>query len=143
LFLEEQKEGSTLVGHWQCMIHSVNDQGTHIINFFDSYGLSPFQWNQYISPAIQKQLHELSGTMLIPLLEKAYFNGTKIYYNNVRLQQMKNDVNTCGRYAVSRLLNTNMDNQEFINFLDTLKKQYKVKTYDEVVTIYTYNKLGK
>jgi hypothetical protein len=142
LFLIENKVDNTLSGHYQCLtLH--NDGERRIIEFFDSYGLSPAGWNKYIPESIQQKLNELSGTMLIPLLKKASETGAKIIYNHNKLQKMANDVDTCGRFVCTRLINHALPLSQFIIYLDKLKSEYQVKTYDQAVSQYIYNILGK
>lgn len=143
LFLIEQKNGNNVTGHWDALFSSVDKQGNKEINFFDSYGLPPNGWNKYVSMSIQKQLSEVNGTMLLPLLQKAKNQGYKVLYNHVKLQQMKPNVKTCGDFVSSRLLKKDLNNDEYIQFLDSLKSQYKVKTYDEAVCIFINAKLGR
>lgn len=143
LFLIEQKDGDNVTGHWDALFSSVDKQGNKEINFFDSYGLPPNGWNKYVSMSIQKQLSEVNGTMLLPLLQKAKNQGYKVLYNHVKLQQMKPNVKTCGDFVSSRLLKKDLNNDEYIQFLDSLKSQYKVKTYDEAVCIFINAKLGR
>jgi hypothetical protein len=138
LFLVESKNGNDESGHWQCIFRNQNT-----ITFFDSYGLAPNEWNKYISKSIQKALNELAGTMLMPLLKKASNNGYTILYNHIKLQKMANNVNTCGDFVSTRLIKKELSNEQFINFLDGLKADYNVQTFDEVVSKYIYNIIGK
>lgn len=140
LFFVTNEQGKNVVGHWECII---NDKENNIINFFDSYGLQPDSAEEYLNKNLKLKLKE-NGPLLMPLLQKANEEkGTKIFYNNVKLQEMKPNVSTCGRYVVTRLIHKNMNNQQFIQLLNQLKQEYKVQTYDEVVTQYTYNIIGK
>lgn len=133
LFLVEQEINNSYNGHYECLIYH---KDTNTIEFFDSYGLSPLGWNKFIAKSLQKKLHEVSGTMLMPLLEKAKNDGYNIIYNHIKLQQMKNNINTCGDYVSTRLLYKNLSIQQYIGLLDKLKTHYDVKTYDEAVAIY-------
>ena len=60
----------------------------------------------------------------------------KIIFNNKRFQQMKQGINTCGRWIILRyimLRDYNMDLKQFIKFINDLKKQYK-KPLDYIVS---------
>jgi hypothetical protein len=138
LFLIENKNGINENGHWQCIFRT-----GETINFFDSYGLAPNAWNKYISKTIQSKLNEIAGTMLMPLLKKASDKGFKIFYNHVKLQKMANDVNTCGDFVSTRLIKKDLSHYQFIEFLNNLKQSYNVKTFDEAVSKYIYDIIGK
>jgi len=140
LFLIENEQGNTMNGHYQCLIYH---DDTNTIEFFDSYGMTPTGWNKYISKSIQQKLHEISGTLLVPLLKKAKSNGYKVIYNDKKLQQMKNDINTCGDFVSTRLLFHNLSIYNYIKMLDNLKTHYDVDNYDKVVSEYVYNIIGK
>lgn len=140
LFFITSEQGVNMVGHWLCIFY---DQEQNTINHFDSYGIYPDDEEEYLSKNIGIKLKE-NGPLLMPLLQKANEEkGTKIFYNNVKIQQMKADVDTCGRYVIARLIHKNLSNQQFIQFLNQLKTEYNVKTYDDAVTQYTYNIIDK
>jgi hypothetical protein len=137
LFFTEDEDGSSYVGHWQCVFRNGN-----IINFFDSYGLFPDKVESYLNQKLRLKFNE-NKPLLMPLLKNASERGYKVLYNNVKLQEMKHNVDTCGDYVASRLMHKNLSNDQYISFLDELKKQFKVNTYDEAVGEYIAQFIGK
>lgn len=90
------------VGHWVALL---NKPG--FIEHFDSYGFS-----------VDKELsitHEQKW--LKALLSDS---GKKIVESRRRYQQIREQVNTCGRWCVVRVKHFNMDVGEFSNFIDTM-----------------------
>lgn len=121
-------------GHWLCMFKKDNT-----ISYFDSYGEKPEAQRCWLS---QEQLDELGEgePYLMNLLRKS---GFKVFYNTVQYQKERQDVNSCGRWCVMRLICKDMDDKQFYNTVMGLMKQYDVKTCDDVATIFTFEHLGK
>ena len=63
-------------------------------------------------------------------------SGYKIIHNTVKHQFTGDEVNTCGRWCVFRLIYQNMPLREFNRFLKNIKEQDKVKL-DYVITAFT------
>ena len=81
------------VGHWCAMIRDGRE-----IEFFDSYGKYPD--TQKPDAHEQRELG-MDRPLLTKLLENS---GCRVIYNKVALQKTKDDVQTCGRHVVVRLL---------------------------------------
>lgn len=101
------------VGHWVALLPN----GSHGIEHFDSYGLSPDQ--------------ELHITHEHPHLKRIY-QGRPVLVNKAKLQQMKDHVNTCGRHCVSRIL---MDHKPMNQYVEWLTSQHEDP--DMAVTLMT------
>jgi hypothetical protein len=90
LFVEKVIE-NTNIGHWCCIVKNNNK-----LCFFDPYGkvidseISDFYNNSDYYNGGQKRLIELF------LLSKY----TKFEYNDMQLQKMSKNINTCGRHCV-------------------------------------------
>jgi hypothetical protein len=81
------------VGHWCAMIRDGRQ-----IEFFDSYG----QYPDTQKPDAQEQRElRMDRPLLTRLLENS---GCRVIYNKVALQKSKDDVQTCGRHVVVRLM---------------------------------------
>jgi hypothetical protein len=81
------------------------------IEYFDSYGDKPEAQRKWIS---QEKLEELGEEepYLFNLLKES---GKKVYYNTYPYQTDRNDINTCGRWCVARLIMKDYSNLQFYN----------------------------
>lgn len=84
---------SANVGHWIGLIKDARQ-----IEFFDSYGNYPDK--QKPDKETQRELN-IAQPLLTKLLENS---GCRVIYNKVALQKTRDDVQTCGRHVVCRLL---------------------------------------
>jgi hypothetical protein len=84
---------SASVGHWIGLIKDGRQ-----IEFFDSYGNYPDKQKPDIET--QREL-QIDQPLLTKLLEDS---GCRVIYNKVALQKTRDDVQTCGRHVVCRLL---------------------------------------
>jgi hypothetical protein len=114
------------VGHWVSV-----DKIGNTISYFDSYGKpvdEPLDWN---SDHLNKMLGQ-SNDYLSNLLDNSDYN---IEYNNVKYQNSNNNVNTCGRFVVLRVLcaKKGMNLKQFYEMMEKLKN-YKEMNYDQIVS---------
>jgi hypothetical protein len=131
LFLTESESS----GHWLCMFKRPNNT----IEYFDSYGGKPEAQREWLS---QEQLDDLGeGEPCLMNLLKA--SGAKVYYNTVKYQKDKDDINTCGRWITARLICKDMSNQQFYNMVQEQMKEMGVKSPDDWVSLFTHSLLGK
>lgn len=96
IILYPSKENES-VGHWTCIFYSVNDNGRKVIEFFDPYGLqvdSEFNISNMSSP------HHMARLL--------YKTKYPIEYNNFKFQKFANNVSTCGRHVVNRIIHKNL-----------------------------------
>lgn len=121
-------------GHWLCMFLRKNH-----IEYFDSYGQAPEAQRQWLTKERLEELGE-GERYLYRLLEKS---GIPVYYNKVKYQKDKEDYNSCGRWVCARLMNKEMSNAEFNNFVKDGMKEFGFKEADDWVCIYTASLLGK
>jgi hypothetical protein len=126
LFVPQQNEQQ---GHWCCLI-----KRHKTIEFFDPYGDPPEGQKDTIS---EEQLARMK--MNEPLLADLLTNNPyKVIFNKVQLQKLENDVNTCGRHCVARLLyHTHPVNK----YREIIKRSQM--SPDEFVVKLTYDDLGK
>lgn len=119
-------------GHWVCITRLNN-----VIEVFNSYGCKPSRNDFCYVPKLTNLLLGQTEPFLNNLLNKAITEKEfKIVYNKVKFQKVSNNINTCGRWCVLRILmmlNHDMDLQAFINFVNTSAKE-KQFTSDELVT---------
>jgi len=125
LFLTENEQ----TGHWVGLIR--NDK---TIEYFDPYGEAPEGDKKWLSKEKLRQLDE-DKPYLTNLLRAS---GLKVYYNQHQFQQDRGDVNTCGRWVVSRLLLRKKSLKQFYNYV--MKGGDKP---DDIVSALTFKILGK
>jgi hypothetical protein len=96
-------------GHWTCVFYSRNQRGKKIISWFDSYGLYPDDEVDFIDNNMRKLL--TGGEFyLSKLLSNTQY---PVEYNEFPLQEMKDGVNTCGKWAVARILLRDLPVEDF------------------------------
>jgi len=93
-------------GHWVCAFKRNNNA----IEFFDSYGFFPDDELKLIPEYFRKVSNQLYPHLTYLLLK----SKNKIEYNNVQLQKLKKDVNTCGRWCIVRIMLRNLTINEFV-----------------------------
>lgn len=121
-------EDSPNKGHWICILR-YNDN----IEFFDPYGFYPdsqLKWNPKI---INQKLNQ--KPFLTSLFDSSPLN---IIYNPIKYQTESDDVNTCGRHCVWRiiqLIEEKKDLKEYFKMMKYLKNKTK-GTYDQIVSFF-------
>jgi hypothetical protein len=127
LFLTESQN----VGHWLTMFKRPAQK---TIEYFDSYGEKPEAQRSWLTDDQLEALGE-AQPYLWNLLKKS---GYKVFYNTVPYQSDRSQINTCGRWAVARLICKDASNHEFYNIV-------KSSGYspDDWVSLFTYDILGK
>jgi hypothetical protein len=126
IFYPQQSENQ---GHWTCMIRDGRQ-----IEFFDPYGEPPDAQKDGLSKN-QLERMRMDHPDLTRLLEES---GCHVIFNKVQLQKMSNDVQTCGRHCVCRLLYYKMPLSRYRQMI-----QKSGMTPDEFVVAKTYSNLGK
>ena len=117
-------------GHWICMFKRTNNT----IEYFDSYGEKPEAQRSWLT---KDQLEGLgqSERSLWNLLKKS---GYKVFYNTFPYQKNRDDINTCGRWCVARLVCKDMSNLQFFNLVKS-----SGQAPDDWVASFTHDILGK
>lgn len=95
ILLYEDSENS---GHWVCICRYDNT-----IEYFDPYGHKPDEPLNWTPATTKKKLRE-NFTYLSQLLNNA-MKECKVIYNNVKYQELKENINTCGRHCCFRIMN--------------------------------------
>ena len=102
-------------GHWCCILRY-----NKVIEWFDPYGIKPDGELSFISKMKNRLLGQ-DVKYLTNLFSEATRRGWTCIYNKKRLQQLKQGVNTCGRWVLLRItMLTQMffDLPDFIAFVD-------------------------
>lgn len=88
-------------GHFICLL----DHHTHV-EHFDSYGLDV---DEELKITQEHHISQLFNKEKRPMVT-----------NTKQLQRFKNDINTCGRWVVSRILLSQMELREFLKLIESL-----------------------
>lgn len=119
-------------GHW-CSV-SQDEQGK--ISFFDPYGGKNLPDQELKS--IPEHFRIQSGQTYPHLTYLLYKSDKPVEYNEHKYQKWDNDMNTCGRHVVSRLLHKNLNSDQYFDMMKDIKNKTGMD-YDEIVTIMTEN----
>ncbi len=102
-------------GHW-CGLKRI--KGTNKVIFFDPYGLIIENEINYIPFSIMKLTDARKGYLLRLLHQPKY----DIYYSQYRLQKLKKDISTCGKWVCQFLSCDDLNENQFAKlFLDQKK----------------------
>ena len=114
-------------GHWTTVFTRPNDE----IEFFDPYGGAPDEQFDWIPDSIEEALGQTTR-YLGRLLDEASEDGYVVRYNPHKFQQMKRDVNSCGRWVAVRLIYSHLSLDQFKALID--KSGVSPDTFVAVVT---------
>lgn len=126
LFYPQQNEQQ---GHWCCLIRKGRE-----IEFFDPYGDPPDFQKDTISDRKLEQMN-MDEPYLLRLLKNS---NCKVIFNKEPLQELKNNISTCGRHIVCRLLHFRYPLRRYREII-----RRSGNTPDEFVVKMTYENLGK
>ena len=102
-------------GHWVAVLETPEG-----IEHFDSYGIIPDNELKWINP----KFRTASGQDVKYLLRMLYDSGKDINYNTYRFQGR--DSSTCGRWAILRILFSDMTNDDFAKAIKYAAKKLKI-----------------
>ena len=121
-------------GHYVCLLK----YNPTSYEYFDSYGLFPDQEFSFIPQQMQQILDEKVHIMS-QLLNKLKSDGGSWTYNQMKLQKMAPNVNTCGRWTSWRIYcfkDYNYDFKTFQKFMIAQKKSTG-QSFDTIVCNFT------
>lgn len=116
-------------GHWTCML-----KRGRTIEFFDPYGDPPdYQKDTIPTPLLERM--KMKEPLLADLLLSSPY---KLIYNKEQVQELADDIQTCGRHCVARLLFGHLSVKDY-------RKRIKRSgmTPDEFVVALTKQELGR
>lgn len=121
-------------GHWTCIIEISKknaDYGDILPGamLFDPVG------NEVDDLALRKQI---SPKLLQMMLDE----GFHPHYNEYRYQRSKQDINTCGRWVIYRLLNKDLSNNEFHSLIKEQQKKRGISDLDDLIVALTSDVIG-
>lgn len=123
VILYEQMPGS---GHWVVLTYNKNNNE---LEYFNSYGDYPDEFLHLVDENLKKKLNEDYPYLSRLLLDSGY----KLTYNDKQLQKLDNNIATCGRYVVLRILLKELPLKQFINIFNN--RNY---TPDQIAKKLTY-----
>jgi len=118
-------------GHWVCVLKHPDR-----IEFFDPYGGNNIPDNEL--DMIDHNVKKITNQDYPYLSKLLYDSGYPIEYNNYQFQEHANDINTCGRHCIVRVLFKHLLLDEYYDHMNQLCKKYNMN-YDELVTYITTN----
>lgn len=100
------------IGHWT-LLQQCYDEKRNLpyILFFDSYGYTP---ENELSVS---RVNKLTGQERGYLMKLLYNQPQEVHYNNFRLQKIKKNYNTCGKWCCVKGLYPFLDENEFASLL--------------------------
>jgi len=132
-------------GHWTCISRYKNKNKKDVIEFFDSLADdgspdSPLKWNS-------KKTNKLLGQGKPVLTKLLKESNIPVIYNKFKFQSEGNNIdgqniNTCGRHCIFRLLNLldcNRTLEDYYKLMGEVKKE-SGNTYDQIVSHLTPEK---
>lgn len=132
LFFIEKDSPEAMVGHWLALLKQGNS-----LEVFDPYGAKNggdpwFLDHTFISKPSLVALKESA-----PIIhEWAAQNGLNASFNPYRYQVMHNGINTCGRHAAARVMNSHFDERGYHEYVMHYCQVYNCSP-DVLVTAWT------
>jgi hypothetical protein len=123
-------ESQPNVGHWTCLLRY-----DKTIEWFNSYGLIPSVDINFIDDTINKHLDQ--DIRHLNILFDECKDRYELIYNKQRLQKLDNNIATCGRWVLFRILMFNfykLDLLKFLELISLLKKKYNLQN-DELISL--------
>jgi hypothetical protein len=129
-------ESSPNSGHWVAILKSYSCNNIPLIEFFDPYGCFPDSQQQYIN----KSFLSVSGQKYKKLTELLLNSNPNylISFNHHKFQMLDNNIATCGRWCMLRILLKDICLQDFINLVEKKSLGYGLSK-DRFVTLVTFN----
>jgi hypothetical protein len=128
IILTESKRNQ---GHWCCLLKYPTKNGD-VIEWFDSYSGKPDSELKFIPERIRRMLGETEHHLT--RLLKTADDKQSVIYNKKKFQSLADNVDTCGRWVVARILMNQFGYtlEDFINKLEQIEDETG-KPYDIIV----------
>ena len=135
LYLNE-KEGESYIGHWVLLLRKFKGK-TEIIEFNDSYSNEIDEYFDDTPKEKRRELGQDKGHLSRLLYKHCLYSSHKveIIYNEVPMQKLSPNINTCGRWVGLRGYFSGIDLDDHQNEFKKLKREgYDL---DKIVTLLT------
>jgi hypothetical protein len=129
ILYQTQSNGNSVYGHWTAL--SKLKDGS--IQFFDSYGTFPDDQQKHIGNGYLQQSNQVKNKIKQLLLAGGPINN--MHYNEHKYQQLKNNINTCGRHA-GFFLKSGLSTDQYYELMETIRKATKM-SYDKLIVMLT------
>lgn len=116
-------------GHWICVLKHPDR-----IEFFDPYG-EPNEPDTELDK-VPDDVKEITNQDYPYLSKLIYDSGLPIEYNNYPFQELHEDIKTCGRHCVVRVLFKQLLLDEYYDMMNAISEQTGLN-YDQIVTLIT------
>lgn len=124
------------IGHWIGILRYIDSNDLkNTIEIFDSYGKPLIGTLDKIKGIIKI---EQSRQYITDLIDDAILKNYKIVQNRIQFQKYGDNINTCGRYVIARIVSVmklKMNLKEFQDFLIYQDAKFK-KGFDFVIGIF-------
>lgn len=121
-------------GHWIGILRHGD-----VIELYDPYGKPIEKQGESLGSGKGDSKWGQDGDLFTDLVKRS---GYGLVWNDKQRQPISENINTCGRHAVLRLLFHKYPLEEYNKILDTIKKKTGVSA-DDLATFMTANILGK
>lgn len=114
-------------GHWTLIMKREPNE----IHFFDSYGYKPDEEFKFID----NEFRAASNQIYKKIVDMLYNSPYDITYNEYKLQgksTKKQQISTCGRWCLGRLLNGHLDEHQFAGCFKGKNKDIQITKYINV-----------
>jgi hypothetical protein len=129
ILYQTQNEGNNVYGHWVGICKIQNS-----IMFFDSYGDFVDSQQKNIPDYYLLESNQTKNKIRQLLLNSGYQD---MHYNEHKYQQLKKDINTCGRH-VGFFLRSGLSTDQYYILMSKLKNIFKMP-YDNLIVLLTDN----
>lgn len=103
-------------GHWVCLLKH-NNNGKPYLEFFDSYGMQFDEQLKFIPKKFRKENNEEYPKLTDMLIKSKY----PVRYNDRQLQQLYDDVSSCGRHVAFRIVMKDIKLGQYIRLMTSSK----------------------
>ena len=111
-------------GHWTALLKHGD-----VIEVFDPYGIKPDEQGKFLGGMMNEGKSKYQ-TLLTDLIKRS---GYGMKYNKTRHQPVSENISTCGRHAILRVLTGHLPLEEYNKRLKTIAKQSGVSV-DDIAT---------
>lgn len=116
-------------GHWACLVLN-KTKSPPLLEYFNSYGDNVDEFSMVVDEPYKTMLHEDYPYLSMLMIDSPY----ELSYNERQMQEVAENISTCGRYCILRCLFKDMDLYDFLELFN-----HPHYTPDEMSIIMTEN----
>ena len=114
-------------GHWVCVLKHPDR-----IEFFDPYG-GTYEPDVELDE-IDNHIKKITNQDFPYLSQLIYDSRYPVEFNNYQFQQYGDDIQTCGRHCIMRVLLKDLLLDDYYEFMNELSRKFNIN-FDQIVTI--------